>query len=325
MLKPLLLCALALSSFSFAFAQDITSVAPASVSIGTTITIQGSGFGTKKPSVFLTTEGSTKKITLKVTSYSDTQIEAVASTGTPGTFDVNVKSGNTTITEQDALTLGVPVITQISPGSATPGATVTLVGSLFGATKGKLALNGKTVNSATWTDTSVTFVLPSNAVNGGSLISMTTKIGTGTAGELLTVTGGANPPASLGNPKVECTINGAKFKAKLVLGSKFGNAYNFTGTTTGSNAMAVGILAVVPQAPIVLDETEFPLLSQLIFVETATATTWSSSNTGGSKKIFVTTKSGDSISGFFQGVLTVAGKPDKVVTGGSFVLKPQSF
>ena len=63
---------------------------PTSGSYGTAITIDGSGFGTKKPSAFLLDTGTNKKYSLKVTAFTDAQVTATVGKAVLGTLQVGV-------------------------------------------------------------------------------------------------------------------------------------------------------------------------------------------------------------------------------------------
>jgi hypothetical protein len=115
---------------ALASAPVVDSVSPGPGAAGLAVTISGSGFGTVQGagSVWL---GSTRGV---VSNWSDTQIIAtVAANATSGSVAVHqggVWSNATPFSVVTATILGV------TPGSALPGATVTITGSGFGASQG---------------------------------------------------------------------------------------------------------------------------------------------------------------------------------------------
>ncbi|MBL8696474.1 MAG: IPT/TIG domain-containing protein [Planctomycetes bacterium] len=196
---------------AFAAAQDITSVSPSSATIGSTVTISGSGFGTSKPTVFLSSAATgTKKFAFKVSTFSDTEIVGTVSAGVAGSFDVNVKTKTSTILEATALTLVAPTITSFSGSSAAPGAGMTLHGKLLGPKKGKLLVNGKSAKVTAWSDSSVVFTLATNLPNGPVDVVISNKIGSDTADDAFTITGSN---VKLGKEFMSATISGDGFKS----------------------------------------------------------------------------------------------------------------
>jgi RHS repeat-associated protein len=59
-----------------------------------------------------------------------------------------------------------PFISSLSPSTGTPGTSVTLSGSSFGATAGTVTFNGQTAVITSWSDTSIVAVAPSSATTG---------------------------------------------------------------------------------------------------------------------------------------------------------------
>src|SRR5262249_17266020 len=70
--------------------QEILEVDPLDGAWGTHVTISGSGLGARMPKVFLVTSG-TRVRRLKVTVFSDTEIEAEVGAAPQGTYAVAVK------------------------------------------------------------------------------------------------------------------------------------------------------------------------------------------------------------------------------------------
>jgi hypothetical protein len=249
-----LVLALALSTTG-ALAHDITDVSPASGSLGTSLTITGTGFGTKKPSVFLTSpETGTKIYKLKVTSSTDTTIVATVTKGVLGSFDVNVEVAKLTVTSADAFSLVMPSVTGGQTATADIGATLTLAGTDFGTKKGKLAVAGKNAKVLTWTDTSVSYVVPSTVPNGPVVVYLSNKLGGTAVSAYLTVTGSS---AVFGKDKATGTIGKKKFKPLIHFIFISGDDWSLTMTELGKHARSLSFeIFDLGTLPAIFDGTE---------------------------------------------------------------------
>ena len=248
------LAALALLA-SAALAQDVTDISPASGAIGTVVTLTGSGFGTKKPSVFLmSTETGSKKYKLKVTSHSDTSIVATVLKGVAGSFDVHVKAGPLGVVSLGGFELAGPAITPGQTATADVGTSVVLDGSDFGTKKGKIAVAGKKAKVVTWTDTSVTFLVPATVSNGPVVINLSNTLGSDSIPDDLTVTGSSAPLAS---NKVTGSIGKKKFKPKIHFIFFTGDDWTLEMTELGKHARTLSFAIFdLGTLPAVYDGTE---------------------------------------------------------------------
>lgn len=220
-----------------AFAHTVDDVTPSSGSVGTAITITGTGFGTKTPAVFLTSpETGTKKFKLKVTSHDDTSIVATVLKGVVGTFDVNVKVGPLTVTMTDALSLLAPSITPGQATTADVGTSVELDGSNFGTKQGKLVAGGKKATVLSWTDTAITFTVPASIPNGPVVVGVTNALGSDAIPDDLTVTGSSTP---LGTNKVTGSIGSKSFKPLIHFIFINGNNWTLQMTELGKHARSL--------------------------------------------------------------------------------------
>jgi hypothetical protein len=183
-------------------AASVGGATPSSVSVGTTIDVKGSGFGGgapkfKAPSAWLTVEGSPKKIPLKVDAKtaSDTEIHATLASlpkglHGPATLHVlpKVKHG---IESTTAVTIELPQIADLSAPNLSSGETLTLNGSYFGSKKRSVLFRAtvgtkvKTWKLAvkTWTDGTITAVIPKKVVPKGSALLAGEVLVTNDAGE----------------------------------------------------------------------------------------------------------------------------------------------
>jgi len=215
-------------------AQSITDVSPPSGSIGTTITITGTGGGTKKPSVYLTSPGTgTKKYALKVISHTDTTIVATVGKGLAGSFDVNVKVGAVIVTATDAFALAPPSITPGQTITAAVGSTITLNGTHFGSKKGKVSISAANAAVVTWTDAAITCKVPTKIPDGAVVVSLSNTLGADAISGCLTVTGSS---VALGKDKVTGKIGGKTFKPLIHFVFVEGGVWRLQMTELGKHA-----------------------------------------------------------------------------------------
>jgi hypothetical protein len=167
------LLALILLAFLPAYAQSapsITSISPSlgPVSpVGRPVTISGSGFGASPGTVTFGGVAATPN------SWSDTSIVVpVPSSLAVGFVDVVVTNASGTASNAVSFKV-IPVITGVSPGSATIGTPISLTGTSFGDLQGSstITFNGVTASPSTWSNTSITVPVPVGASNG--LIAVT--------------------------------------------------------------------------------------------------------------------------------------------------------
>jgi RHS repeat-associated protein len=145
---------------------QITSLAPSSGGVGTSLAINGTGFQSSQGTGKVCFSSNTA-CTSNVISWSDTQIVvAVPSGATSG--PVQVSSSSTTSNQNFNFNMPNPVVASLTPASGPGGAQVQINGSGFGATQGSSAVqfNGTTASVVSWSDTQVVATAPLTAVTG---------------------------------------------------------------------------------------------------------------------------------------------------------------
>jgi len=159
-------------------APQITSISPASGSVGTHVTITGSGFRSAQTLNGLSSSISfsglnSNYIGSSVVSWSDTQIVAIVPTGAV-TGPVKVSGFSATSNTDVVFSMANPIVTSLSPSSGPVTTQVQINGSGFGATRP----SGSTVtfaqNSAsvvTWSDNQIVVTVPSTAISGGVTVT----------------------------------------------------------------------------------------------------------------------------------------------------------
>jgi RHS repeat-associated protein len=225
---------LAVAAFA---APSITSLSPTSGTIGTSVTITGSGFGTTQGTSTVKFNGTTAT----VTSWSSTSIHATVPSG--------ATTGNVAVTVSNVASNGVNFtivsITSLSPTSGAVGASVTINGGGFGTTQGTSTVTFSSSKIATvtnWSANSITATVPSGAITGNVVV----KVGTTTSNGISFMVA-ATPTMTSLSP-----TSGAIGTSVTITGTNFGSTQGsstvkFNGTTaTPTSWSATTIKAPVP-------------------------------------------------------------------------------
>jgi RHS repeat-associated protein len=201
-------------SGSFGASPFVTGVSPSSGGIGTTVTITGSNFGATRGTSTVSFNGTQAT---SVTSWSSNQILAtVPSTAPSGTGPVTVTVNSISSPPTNVVfTVIKPIINSLTPPAAQVGGSVTLNGSGFGASQGSstVQFNAVVASVTSWSDTSVTVNVPSNATSGPVTLTVAGVPSNGvqfTVSQTLSVT--AISPAA-GAVGTRVTITGTGFGA----------------------------------------------------------------------------------------------------------------
>ena len=167
---------------TFMLTGTISETSPAEGTIGTVLTINGSGFRTKKGKVLL------GGMAAKITSWTDTTITAVIKKAlSPGAHDLVLQpkepKGTAPITLSGAFTIMAPDITSVVPNSGGEGAVITISGNYFGTRKGKVYVGDQKCKVTSWTMSPVTgastakFIVHKKLGTGTYLLDVENKIG----------------------------------------------------------------------------------------------------------------------------------------------------
>ncbi len=141
---------------------SITGITPDNGVPGTQVTISGSGFGAVQGigNAWLGSASGT------VVSWSDSQVVATVATGsTSGAVQI---LQNGVLSNSLSFTVNVPHITGISPSAGSPGTTVTISGTGFGATQGSgsIELGSTSATVSSWSNTQIIAVVAASSQNG---------------------------------------------------------------------------------------------------------------------------------------------------------------
>jgi hypothetical protein len=119
---------------------------PTTATIGTVVTVQGAGFGTKKGKLLVL--GGTKPLALKVTSWNeggDGMVEGVVTKPLPaGVYNVCIAPrGAPQIVDPAAFTIAAPAVVSVSPASGPASSEVVVTCTALGAAKGFVYLQAQ--------------------------------------------------------------------------------------------------------------------------------------------------------------------------------------
>jgi hypothetical protein len=195
--------------------QQIDSVQPAQGTLGTVVVVDGSGFGSKRPQVFLEFPGAQpgsapKKAALKLIAFTDSQVMAqiVKAQAGPCSLHVKLRTGGEASTGFEIM---APQVTSVSPASAVPGGTVVLSGQYFGSKPVKVLLWDRRARVVAASDSSLTIEIPAKLPDGTFVPHVETAIGADWAPSAVTVSGSL---AAWGPDKVKARVDGAHYLVK---------------------------------------------------------------------------------------------------------------
>ena len=219
-------------------APVISRLDPDSGLVNSSVTIEGSNFGSQTGSV--TFNGTTAS----TTSWASDEIQTkVPSGATTGPVVVRTSGGKASAGVTFTVTLPAPVISRLDPNSGLVDANLTIEGSNFGTSSGTVTFNGTTASTTSWDADEIQTSVPDGATSGPVVVR--TSGGQSSAGVTFTVTLPApvisrlDPDSGLVDASV--TIEGSNF------GTTSGTV-TFNGTTASTTSWnADEIQTKVPQ------------------------------------------------------------------------------
>ena len=275
---------------AFAAAPTISSFAPTSGPIGTSVQINGANFSGPDPDV---TSVKFNGVTASFTINNPHKVTATVPAGaTTGPISVTNADGTATSATNFTVTAApVPTITSFNPTSGPSGTSVTITGTGFtGATSVKF--NGVSATSFTVNNnTQITATVPSGATTGP--ISVTTAGGTATSATNFTVTTSGAPTITSFTPTIGpvgtvVTITGTNFTGATSV--KF-NGVSATFSVTNSTHIRATVPAGATTGPISVTNPTGTATSATNFTVTGTSVTHDRTITLGLRRHLVATGS----------------------------------
>jgi RHS repeat-associated protein len=244
-------------------APQVTSISPTSGSVGTQVTVNGSGFQT--------TKGANSSISFKgnpgtVVTWNDTQIVAsVAANTTSGAVKVVV---NGVVSDQDQVfTLPNPIVSGLVPSNGPVGTVVHISGSGFGASQGTstVQFNGVNPTVTVWSDSSITATVPTTAASGTVLVT----VGGVTTSSIVKFT---IPPPQLnsispttGPAGTQVTVNGSGFQTTKGSNALLINGYTATTSSWSDSQIVAAIPAGTTTGPVRVSVNNVSSNQDLVF------------------------------------------------------------
>ena len=150
--------------------------------IGTEITITGSGFGARKGKALVGTAA------LKILDWTDSSIRCQLTKAlSPGIYDVTIRpKGASPIIMLIGFVVKAPEIDSVDPTGGSAGDTITIYGSFFVTKKGKVTLGGKNCKVLNWTmdpttgESEIEFVVPKRLTPGVNELKIINGVGSDT-------------------------------------------------------------------------------------------------------------------------------------------------
>ena len=185
-------------------APSITSVSPNSGTVGTSVTISGSNFGSSQGTSTVKFNGTSATPTSWGPSSVVVPVPSGATTGNIVVTVGGVSSNGVSFT----ITSAPPNISSLSPNSGAMGTSVTISGANFGSSQGTstVKFNGMAATPKSWSSSSIVAPVPSGATSGNVVVIVS---GVSSNGMSFTVTGDSTPPTvSITAPTSGATVSG---------------------------------------------------------------------------------------------------------------------
>ncbi|MGE3726400.1 MAG: IPT/TIG domain-containing protein [Candidatus Sericytochromatia bacterium] len=254
----------------------IVSLSSPGGKVGDTLSIQVSGFDATQTPTVVFSNGVQATVNTQLTT-AGTLVVTVPAGAATGPISVTPQGG--TVLQSSAYAINTPVISTITPDSASVGATVTLTGANFtgatGATVNGLAVTNLTVVN----DNSITFTIPPGASTG--TVQVTTPLGTGTSTSNLTIPQqivALSSPGGKPNDSVTITVSGFNpSTSNPTVIFQGGAAGTITGTTANTVTVTVpagattGPITVTPDGGNALQSPTYTVGTPVISSFTSTA------------------------------------------------------
>ncbi len=322
-----------------AAAQSIDRVSSDEGTIGDVITIDGSGFGTKKPKVELIDlelDKKAKGTTLKVTANTDSSLTVEIKKAKAGTYGLVVQpkgKGIEPIVSAGDFTIRAPMVQSTKGVGGMPGDEVQITVDFLGNKQPKVKVGGKKspvrgvalATEGNGNTSLVTIKIPKSLPNGTWPVELTTPVGQGFAHSIVTVTGSTK---KIGKASLKITVDSKKFKVskkKLVVGSSdFGVEFVATKPEKGGERVLTVLIPYIPGTDMIPVAIEgVPSGSGLMSYEESGVGGGGTTTFGLGTMSAHLYASGDSkLVGAFSGVLTAAGAEE---AGGAPVFVDGTF
>src|SRR6266576_236566 len=221
--------------FTVTAAPSITSLAPNTGAVGSSIVIAGSNFGPSRGNGNVKFNGTSATT---ITSWGASSITATVPSGATTGNVVVTAAGGVGSNGVNFTVVPTPSITNLSATSGAVGTQVTITGTNFGASQGTstVTFNGTAATPTSWSATSVAVPVPSGATTGNVVVSVSGISSNGISFTVLPGISGLSP--TTGAVGAAVTITGTNFGS-----SQGSSTVTFNGaptTPTSWSSFAIG-------------------------------------------------------------------------------------
>jgi len=230
---------------------NITTLSPTSGPVGTSVTINGSSFGTTQGSTTVTFNG----VAASPTSWLGWKIVAPVPAG--------ATTGNVVVTENGVASNGVaftvlptPNITTLSPTSGTVSQSVTITGTSFGSTQGTstVTFNGTAGTPTSWAAAKIVVKVPTGATSGPVVVTENGVASNGVPFTVLPTPSITSLSPTSGPIAQLVTITGTSFGATQASSTVTFNGTAGTPTSWGASQIFVPVPTGATTGPVVVNE-----------------------------------------------------------------------
>ena len=157
------------AAFTFYPYPEVSGFSPSGGAVGTPVTITGIGLLDGEGNGVVTFNGTSAPIISQSRTSVQVHVPAGATSG-----PVSVYANGNIVKSSTGFTVTAPQIDNINPTYGAPAAFITVTGTGFGATQGNsyVALNRARCQVTAWSDTSITFRVPSGASSSNVTIGV---------------------------------------------------------------------------------------------------------------------------------------------------------
>jgi hypothetical protein len=216
---------------------SITGLNPTSGVVGTSVTITGTNFGATQGTSTVSFNGTAATPTSWSTASIAIPVPTGATTGNVVVTVGGIASNGVTFT----VTVPPPSITSLNPTSGLVGASVTIMGTNFGASQGTstVKFNGTTASPTSWSATSIAVPVPSGATTGNVVVTVGGASSNGVNFTVLVPPSLTSLTPNSATVGTSVTIAGANFGA-----SQGTSTVTFNGTTASPTSWSATSIAV---------------------------------------------------------------------------------
>jgi hypothetical protein len=248
---------------------SVTSLAPTSGPVGTTVTIAGTNFGATRGTSTIAFNGTVATPTTWSATSIGVPVPAGATTGNIVVTVGGVASNGVTFT----IATLTPNVTNLAPTSGPVGRLVTVTGTNFGATKGTstVAFNGTAATPTTWSATSIVVSVPAGATTGSVLVTVGGVASAGVPFTVMPTPTVTSLAPSSGPVGTAMTIAGTNFSAVEGASSVTVNGTTATPTTWSATSIVIPVPAGASTGNVVVTVGGVPSTGVAFTVTTTTA------------------------------------------------------